>query len=146
MKRVLALLLSLSLIPAVYAQTPKAPPVSVDDRLSDLESRVKSLEAAYLTKEKPKTEVPAVKPAPAATAPAAATTDTSGDYEWKHLSGVGYGWVHKTVTPSVATQTYTGTTQPTNYMQPQMRYPLLQRLPTVSGSCGPNGCYLSVTR
>lgn len=145
MKNVFSLVAVLLFAAVAAAQPPKAPPVTVDDRLTDLEERVKALEAAYLKK------APAVETAKPAAKPVEATAASpfGPDYTWKHLDGVGYSWVHKSVTQTQAvapTQAVTASepvyTYPQSAFQP---YTFGQRLPTLSATCGPNGCGVTVT-
>lgn len=126
----------------VSAQSSKAPPVTIDDRVTSLEARVKSLEEAYLTKKA------ATKTETAKSETKAANQSPFGpDYEWKYLDNVGYGWVHKSVkVTGTALQPSEAISIPAFNAVPQNRYQLWNRLPTINGTCGPNGCGISVTR
>ena len=85
---------------------------AVEKELADAKARIAAMEKAAL--EKAATALaapPAACPcpgaaAPATTAPAAAAGSRPG-FSWKFLDGVGYGWVHESVTAAT-----TGATAP----------------------------------
>ena len=170
MRNIMVLLAALLLyVSCASAQDGKAPPVTVDDRINNLEARVLALEkatnpvgkgAAPLVTDviEPTTQAAdtAVCPDCGDSCPKCQTTpqtvgipvpyiDTSM-FEWKSLPGVGMGWVQKGIERNAVT---TATVTPTVFSAPVYSQPqaIMQSAPRgvfspgfFTGSCVSGNC------